>query len=45
MSDENNVVIHLPQSVDINEFAHILETAFEAHGIESYQVSYQVHQK
>ncbi|MFC6253883.1 hypothetical protein ACFP1H_04725 [Secundilactobacillus hailunensis] len=45
MTDENDVVIHLPQSVDINEFAQILEDAFETHGIESYQVSYQLHQK
>lgn len=45
MTNENDVVIHLPQSVDINEFAHILEAAFEEHGIESYHVSYQAHQK
>ncbi|WP_203652275.1 hypothetical protein [Secundilactobacillus yichangensis] len=45
MPDKNDVVIHLPQSVDINEFAHILEAAFEEHGIESYQVSYHLHQK
>ncbi|MCH5461991.1 hypothetical protein HC026_08240 [Lactobacillus sp. LC28-10] len=45
MTNNNDVLIHLPQSVDINEFAHILETAFEEHGIESYQVSYQLHQK
>ncbi|GAX07321.1 hypothetical protein IWT5_00054 [Secundilactobacillus silagincola] len=45
MTDKNDVVIHLPQSVDINEFAHILEAAFEEHGIESYQVSYPVHKK
>lgn len=36
----NNVEIQLPQSVDINEFAQILEMAFETNGIESYKVKY-----
>ncbi|KRK97433.1 hypothetical protein FD04_GL001458 [Secundilactobacillus odoratitofui DSM 19909 = JCM 15043] len=40
MAQQQSVRIQLPQSVDMTEIAQILETAFEAHGIESYHVSY-----
>lgn len=40
MADDNKVLIQLPKSVDLNEFAQILEMAFETHGIESYHVKY-----
>lgn len=40
--EQNSVLIQLPKSVDINEFAAILEMTFETHGIESYQVKYQI---
>ncbi|WP_156301719.1 hypothetical protein [Secundilactobacillus similis] len=41
MAEKNNVIIQFPKTVDMSEIAQILENAFEAHGIESYEVEYK----
>ncbi|MGL0747098.1 hypothetical protein ABPD29_00585 [Secundilactobacillus paracollinoides] len=41
MADNNHIVIQLPKTIDMNQIAAILETAFESNGIESYHVTYQ----